>query len=93
MARPQGFEPSTVARNALAGCALLGGAIPSDSSPYHLGERTLPRTPLKSGVQVWNGCGVQKHQKTKWRARRDLNPRLSAPEADALSAELRARKP
>src|SRR5213596_3776820 len=28
-----------------------------------------------------------------WRARRDLNPRPSAPEADALSAELRARCP
>ncbi len=28
---------------------------------------------------------------SKWRARRDLNPRPTAPEADALSAELRAR--
>ena len=53
LARPEGFEPPTVARDALAGCALLGGAIPSDSSPYHLGELTLPRTPLRSGVQIW----------------------------------------
>ena len=59
-----GFEPPTVARRdthepiargALRGGqrrdALLGGAIPSEASPYHPGELTLPHIPLRSWVR------------------------------------------
>src|SRR3989442_2868868 len=47
----------------------------------------LPPHPLKVGGSS------RVSSREEWRARRDLNPRLSAPEADALSAELRARCP
>ena len=45
---------------------------------------------MKRGMLLRDGTG--KTQKI-WRARRDLNPRPTAPEAGALSAELRARSP
>ena len=41
--------------------------------------------PVAAGAGMTDGTGI-----TKWRARLDLNQRLSAPEADALSPELRA---
>src|SRR5205809_919242 len=59
----------------------------------------MPRRPTKLG-ELWLFRRVSERLKSRnsaldagWRARRDLNPRPSAPEADALSAELRARCP
>ena len=43
------------------------------------------------GATAWHGRYPSKSW-WSWRARRDSNPRPSAPEADALSAELRARR-
>ena len=60
-----------------------------------MAQSILPEThqqaPQKSAPKKLHGTTIVKLQKIQ-RARRDLNPRPSGPEPDALSTELRALK-
>ena len=59
----------------------------SPRTPDGPSSRHSDRPPKKQPHEL--SCGRERETED-WRARRDSNPRPSAPEADALSAELRA---
>src|SRR2546426_1759310 len=79
--------------------SLLGGPIPSESSPYHPGGLTSPHIPpevagsFPNYTPAWQGPSNNKLRGTlpRWWAVLDLNQRPHACEACALTTELTAR--